>query len=221
MIERETVARKRQALNAMFKTQPPDCAGLIGAGEMERMLDAALATLSPGGDVGEDELARAICKETCAQMGELACWEDVNGGDAIWPNPACDGCAAATAVTRPLLTAAEARIAALTAERDALSDKLELARALTDGAYRRARQAERERDRLAEALNIADEYLGKLQTPASEPLNSVNAGTTKAMRGQWTAEVRNQAREVWAIIGNVRDHGMTVAEARAASGGGA
>ena len=48
----------------------------------------------------------------------------------------------------------------------------------------------------------ADEYLTKLQAPGTEPLNSVNASTSKADRSHFTAQVRNEAREVWAALGN-------------------
>lgn len=38
----------------------------------------------------KDASARAACREVCAEMGEPPCWQDVNGDDAVWPNPACD-----------------------------------------------------------------------------------------------------------------------------------
>ena len=47
-----------------------------------------------------------------------------------------------------------------------------------------------------------DEYLTRLQTPGSEPLNSVNASRTKAERSQRTARVRSEAREYWSKLGN-------------------
>lgn len=55
---------------------------------------------------------------------------------------------------------------------------------------------------LADDVQSVDQYLTKLQTPGSEPLNSVNASTTRKERGMWTAEVRNGAREQWAALGN-------------------
>ena len=80
-----------------------------------------------------------------------------------------------------------------------------------------------ERDRLAAenarlraALEVADEYLGRLQTPGTEPLNSLNQGKGC---GHYVAAVRNEAREIWAIVGNVLHCGMTVADARAAMKG--
>jgi hypothetical protein len=46
-----------------------------------------------------DRIARAICQETCAFMGEPACWRltEWNGEDECpWPNPLCNnpGCQA-------------------------------------------------------------------------------------------------------------------------------
>lgn len=54
---------------------------------------------------------------------------------------------------------------------------------------------------LAEMRNV-DAYLTKLQAPGTEPLNSVNAATSKANRNIYTAMVRNEAREAWASLGN-------------------
>ena len=54
---------------------------------------------------------------------------------------------------------------------------------------------------LAEMRNV-DAYLTKLQAPGTEPLNSVNAATSKANRNIYTAMVRNEAREAWALLGN-------------------
>jgi len=59
--------------------------------------------------------------------------------------------------------------------------------------------------KLAKALEEmmkVDEYLTRLQTPNTEPLNSVNSCPTKKGRGQYTAMVRNEAREYWASLGN-------------------
>lgn len=47
-----------------------------------------------------------------------------------------------------------------------------------------------------------DAYLTRLQTPNTEPLNSVNSCGNKKGRGQYTAMVRNEAREFWASLGN-------------------
>ena len=61
------------------------------------------------------------------------------------------------------------------------------------------------KDKLAKALREmkkVDEYLTRLQTPNTEPLNSVNACGNKKERGQYTAMVRNEAREYWASLGN-------------------
>ena len=55
---------------------------------------------------------------------------------------------------------------------------------------------------LADGVKSVDQYLTKLQTPGSEPLNSVNAAATRKERGKWTAEVRNDAREQWAALGS-------------------
>lgn len=57
-----------------------------------------------------DCAARAICRETCAFMGEPACF-DVTGDDGAplpWPNPNCDepGC---HALALAAITAREAR----------------------------------------------------------------------------------------------------------------
>ena len=59
--------------------------------------------------------------------------------------------------------------------------------------------------KLAKALGEmrkVDEYLTRLQTPNTEPLNSVNSCGSKELRGQYTAAVRNEAREYWASLGN-------------------
>ena len=53
-----------------------------------------------------------------------------------------------------------------------------------------------------EEMEKVDAYLTRLQTPNSEPLNSVNSCGTKKGRGQYTAIVRNEAREFWASLGN-------------------
>lgn len=39
----------------------------------------------------QETIARALCSEKCAFMGEPPCWQ---GDGAAWPNPACDdpGC---------------------------------------------------------------------------------------------------------------------------------
>jgi hypothetical protein len=55
---------------------------------------------------------------------------------------------------------------------------------------------------LLEVLKQVDDYLTKLQTPGSEPLNSVNACSLKKERSYWTSQVRNEAREMWALLGN-------------------
>ena len=57
-------------------------------------------------------------------------------------------------------------------------------------------------DVLADACMAVDEYLTHLQTPGTEPLNSVNGSANKKDRNYFTAEVRNQAREQWAALGN-------------------
>lgn len=69
-------------------------------------------------------------------------------------------------------------------------------------------------ERLREALELADAYLTNLQTPHSEPLASLNYPMRKEDRSRQVAMVRNGAREVWAIVGNVLRHGMTVHEAK-------
>ena len=51
-------------------------------------------------------------------------------------------------------------------------------------------------------MEKVDEYLTRLQTPNSEPLNSVNSCGNKKGRAQYTAMVRNEAREYWASLGN-------------------
>lgn len=53
-----------------------------------------------------------------------------------------------------------------------------------------------------EEMKKVDEYLSRLQTPNTEPLNSVNSCNNKKGRGQYTAMVRNEAREYWASLGN-------------------
>jgi hypothetical protein len=71
-------------------------------------------------------------------------------------------------------------------------------------AAKEAKPMTPENKRIAEleaALRSADAFLTILQTPGSEPLNSINGGD-KATRSRLTAELRNQAREVWAIVGN-------------------
>lgn len=38
-----------------------------------------------------DIIARAICQERCAAMGEPPCWQAVNNiDDVAWPNEGCD-----------------------------------------------------------------------------------------------------------------------------------
>lgn len=88
--------------------------------------------------------------------------------------------------------------------------------AALSAATERAEKAEAENARLRAALVVADEYLGRLQTPGTEPLNSLNQGKGC---GHYVAAVRNEAREIWAIVGNVLHCGMTVADARAAMKG--
>lgn len=51
-------------------------------------------------------------------------------------------------------------------------------------------------------MEKVDGYLTRLQTPNAEPLNSVNCCGNKKGRGQYTAMVRNEAREYWASLGN-------------------
>jgi len=51
-------------------------------------------------------------------------------------------------------------------------------------------------------MEKADGYLTRLQTRNSEPLNSVNGCGSKKGRSQYTAMVRNEAREYWASLGN-------------------
>ena len=50
---------------------------------------------------------------------------------------------------------------------------------------------------LVEALGEADVYLTRLQTPCTEPLNSVNGSKSQKDRNYFTAEVRNEARLIW------------------------
>lgn len=60
-------------------------------------------------------------------------------------------------------------------------------------------------DKLAQAveeMEKVDAYLTRLQTPNTEPLNSVNSCGNKKGRGQYTAMVRNEAREYWVSLGN-------------------
>ena len=58
-----------------------------------------------------DRMARAICRERCAFLGEPACWQldDDDGGPYSWPPESCNepGCVA-------LATAARAAIAKAT-----------------------------------------------------------------------------------------------------------
>ena len=68
--------------------------------------------------------------------------------------------------------------------------------------YQRAKAAEAKLAKALEEMMKADEYLTRLQTPNTEPLNSVNSCPTKKGRGQYTAMVRNEAREYWASLGN-------------------
>lgn len=55
-----------------------------------------------------DRMARAICRERCAYMGEPPCYDSAFAGNVLWPNPECDepGCmafaqAAAAAIAEP------------------------------------------------------------------------------------------------------------------------
>ena len=57
-------------------------------------------------------------------------------------------------------------------------------------------------DALAEVCMTVDGYLTRLQTPGTEPLNSVNGSAAKQDRNYFTAQVRNEAREQWAALGN-------------------
>jgi hypothetical protein len=57
-------------------------------------------------------------------------------------------------------------------------------------------------DELVRECVLVDEYLTNLQTPGSEPLNSVNASSRAQDRRVYTAAVRNRAREAWAKLGN-------------------
>ena len=57
-------------------------------------------------------------------------------------------------------------------------------------------------DALADVCMSVDGYLTRLQTPGTEPLNSVNGSTNKRDRSHFTAQVRNEAREQWAALGN-------------------
>ena len=68
--------------------------------------------------------------------------------------------------------------------------------------YQRAKAAEAKLAKALEEMMKVDEYLTRLQTPNTEPLNSVNSCPTKKGRGQYTAMVRNEAREYWASLGN-------------------
>lgn len=71
-----------------------------------------------------------------------------------------------------LIESQAAEIARLTAERDNLSDKLELGRAITDGAHMRARSAEKQLADMRErntVLEAANEGLGpRLETAEAE-----------------------------------------------------
>lgn len=75
------------------------------------LLNTAYITLR-GHDVSPDveRVAKAICRETCAFMGELACWQitDDHGDKLLWPPELCSepGCealamAAVAALFRP------------------------------------------------------------------------------------------------------------------------
>jgi hypothetical protein len=62
-------------------------------------------------DVRPEEIARAICRETCAFMGEPPCF-DVRGdqGEVLpWPNPNCDepGCHALAEAVAAILNTGE------------------------------------------------------------------------------------------------------------------
>lgn len=55
-----------------------------------------------------DRIARAICQEKCAFLGEPPCWDRTYFSGEPWPNPDCDepGCMAiAEAVAAALLEA--------------------------------------------------------------------------------------------------------------------
>ena len=54
---------------------------------------------------------------------------------------------------------------------------------------------------LEAALLVADKFLTNLQESGSEPLNSINGGN-KSARNYFTAQLRNDARVVWAVVGN-------------------
>ena len=66
----------------------------------------------------------------------------------------------------------------------------------------RVRELEDKLEKAVAEMEKVDEYLTRLQTPNSEPLNSVNSCSNKKGRGQYTAMVRNEAREYWASLGN-------------------
>ena len=59
-------------------------------------------------DDATDRIARAICREKCAFLGEPPCWDRTYFPGEPWPNPDCDepGCmalatAAAAAIRTP------------------------------------------------------------------------------------------------------------------------
>ena len=72
----------------------------------------------------------------------------------------------------------------------------------TDQAADRIEELEAKLAKAIKEMEKVDVYLTRLQTRNSEPLNSVNCCTTKKGRGQYTALVRNEAREFWASLGN-------------------
>lgn len=86
---------------------------------------------------------------------------------------ACRGYEEANADLQARLTAAEAERDALRAERDELSDKLELERALTDGAHRRARAAEAAAKKLRAERDDALTFLDNAVSKAPEPLKAL------------------------------------------------
>ena len=92
--------------------------------------------------------------------------------------------------------------------------RIDLLEAAEQRGYANAMEAERKihADRIEELeaklakavieMEKVDAYLTRLQTPNTEPLNSVNSCGSKKGRGQYTAMVRNEAREFWASLGN-------------------
>lgn len=92
-------------------------------------------------------------------------------------------------------------------------DVAKIVRSLDDATVASERK-DAEIARLREALTVADDYLTNLQTPGSDPLARLNYPMKKVDRNRQTAEVRNDARKVWAVVGNVLFNGMTVSEAR-------